>query len=120
MHDQPISKVHDYITNAILNTNPLSSNSLRKCILSLVPFVGKKLKERITNKFGINVDMWKGSNINYVAIIATYILEALYNESLITLSTHSDEGDFGASKHTECIKDTLDVYEKDLKMWFVL
>lgn len=85
MRDQPISEVDDPITRGILNTKfvfkiprfigikPISSKSIQKYILSIVPLIEDKIKIRLPDKFGIMWDVCIDHNIHYVAIFTTYM-----------------------------------------------
>ena len=115
MRSQPITEVDNQITKGILNVKPISSNSLLKYVLSLVPLVEDEIRRRLPEKFGILFDGWTDSCIHYVAVFATYMCEDEYNETMLACAQLPCEQNMTADNHEEFLSETLDVYEKKLE-----
>lgn len=115
MKNQPITEVDNEITRSILNIKPISSKSLRKYILSLVPLVEDELKSVIPNKFAIMFDGWSDSNTHYVAIFATFMIKGQYHEVLLACRPLLQEDDLSADQHLLFLEDTLEVYGNSME-----
>lgn len=114
MRNQPISEIDNYLTRAIFRTKPLSSKSIRKYILSMVPLVEGAVIAELPDRFGLLFDGWSDGSVHFVAIFATYRVEEQYHETLIAFSPLLKEDDMGAAQHLEFIKESLQVYQKSL------
>lgn len=114
MRNQPICEVDNSITRGLMNVSPLSSKTLRKYILSLVPLVEDAIKERLPTKFAIMFDGWTDSHMHYVAIFATYMYNGKYCETMLACGPVMKEDELTAQQHIDFLEATLDVYKRSL------
>lgn len=83
MRSHPLCEVDSPLTISLLNMKPLSSKTLRKYILSLVPLVENEIKTMLSKTFAIMFDGWTDNSIHYVAVFACYLWEGKYMETLL-------------------------------------
>lgn len=114
MRDQPITEIDNVLTRSLFNVQPVSSKSMRKYILSLVPLVEKRIKGILPEKFGIMFDGWTDSSVHYVALFATFVCDGSYNEVLLSCSPLLNESDLSADEHIKYMEETLSLYGKKL------
>lgn len=114
----PLSEKEDPLICGIINTTAVSSNSLGKYILSIIPLVESDIKKELPSEFGVVFDGWSDSSIHYVAIFFVYIHKGEYRETLIACVQLMTEGDLSAQQHFPFLCETFSVYEKTL--YFVL
>ena len=106
-------------TRGILETKPVSSKTLRKCILSLTPHVEKWIAHQLPERFGLLFD---GRTLfHYVALFATYVDESNnMKEYLLSLAPLINDEELGAQQHIEFIGAMLLLYSKSLSSVLVL
>ena len=75
MYFLPLSEIDNELTRSILNVGPVSSKSLQKYVMSLVPQVERHLSDLIPNLFAIVLDGWTICSTNYMALFASFIDE---------------------------------------------
>lgn len=56
--------------------------------------------------------------MQYVSIFATYVCDDEYCETMLAPPSLIQQYDLSALQHIKFIRDTLDVYKKQLQMWF--
>eukprot|EP00171_Calliarthron_tuberculosum_P022099 IDg22099t1 len=115
MRNQPILEVDDPLTRGIVKTKAVSSKSVRKYILSMVPLVERAVAAEMPEKFGLLFDGWSDGSVHFVAIFATYLACDEYQETLIAFSPLLQEDDMSAARHLEFIKASLEVYDRSLE-----
>lgn len=108
MRNQAISEVYNTITRKSINRLCISSKTLQRYILYLVPLVEKKVAADIPSKFGISFDGLTDSRTHFVAIFATFGKKNVLHEVLLAISTLGKEYDFGVEQYVWFLEFTLD------------
>ena len=115
MRNQPLSEVDNELTRAILKCKPMSSKSLRKYILAMIPVVERRIHDEIPDKFGLLFDGWSDGTVHYVAIFAIYNRNGEYTEMLLACGPLDKEDDLSADQHVQFLHTTLEFYNKNIK-----
>lgn len=114
MRNQALTEVDDPLTRELFNVEPISSKTLRKYILSVVPIVEDNIREELPNKFCVMLDGWTDNKIHYVAIYCTYTKCGEYCETLIACAPLLNEEDLSADQHFDFLVESLSVYGRSL------
>ena len=108
----PLSELDNTITRSMLKTKPLSSKTMRKYILSLLPYVENKIASVLPDKFALEFDGWTSGFTHYIAIFASYCVDGVQNETLLALAPLLNEESLDAEQHIDFIKATLEIFGK--------
>jgi len=111
----PLSKLDNTITRSMLKTKPLTSKTMRKYILSLLPYVENKIASVLPDKFALEFDGWTSGSTHYIAIFASYCVDGVQNEILLALAPLLNEESLDAEQHIDFIKATLDIFDKKIE-----
>ena len=111
---RPLSAVDDPLTRAAFKHKSVSSSSLKKYILSLVPLVEEAVKNELPPTFGVIFDGWSHGLYHYVAAIATYVVDGEPQETLLACAPLTSDEALGAAQHEEFFEATLEYYDKAL------
>lgn len=114
MRNQPLNEVDNPITRSMFKVKPVSSKSIRKYILSLVPLVEDSIKILLPEKFALMFDGWTDSSTHFVALFATFLKDNEYYELLLACAPLVKEDDLGADQHLSFVKETLKLYGKSM------
>lgn len=116
----PFSTVENRFSRKQSKYGNVCVNSFKLYMHKGVKKVEEKIKEEMPDLFSILFDGWTDGSTHFLAIFATYPIQATstnylgYQNTLLTLSPLNEEDSLGASSHFEFIQYILSVYRKSI------
>ena len=126
MRNIPLMEVDNPLTRKMMESKrSISSKSIRKYMLQMVPLVEKVISNKLPEFFALMFDGWTKNDEHFVAVFAVYSESSgIFNETLLAISAfeYSVSEDVGltAKHHEEFFKDTLLYYNKTIHNVLVL